>query len=51
VLSETVFSTIPGAPAYPGKASLFRRRSSKLGREDIELTGKNALQGTFHFEG
>jgi hypothetical protein len=51
VLSETVFSTIPGAPAYSGKASLFRRNSSKLGREDIELSGKNAVQGTFHFEG
>jgi hypothetical protein len=50
-LSETVFSTIPGSPAYPGKASLFRRNSSKLGREDIEISGKNALQGTFAFSG
>jgi hypothetical protein len=50
-LSETVFSTIPGSPAYPGKASVFRRDSSKLGRADIDISGRNALQGMFTFSG
>jgi hypothetical protein len=50
-LSETVFSTIPGSPAYPGKASVFRRESSKLGRPDIDLTDHNAVQGMFSFSG
>jgi hypothetical protein len=50
-LSETVFSTIPGSPAYPGKASVFRRNSSKLGRPDLDLSGRNALQGMFSFSG
>jgi hypothetical protein len=50
-LSETVFSTIPGSPAFPGKASVFRRNSSKLGRPDVDISGKNALQGMFSFSG
>jgi hypothetical protein len=50
-LSETVFSTIPGSPAYPGKASVFRRDSSKLGRPDLDISGRNALQGMFTFSG
>ena len=51
VLSETVFSTIPGSPAYPGKASVYRQKSSKLGRPDVETSGRNALQGMFTFSG
>jgi hypothetical protein len=51
VLSETVFSTIPGSPAFPGKASLFRRDSSKLGRADLDVSGRNAVQGLFSFSG
>jgi hypothetical protein len=50
-LSETVFSTIPGSPAYPGKASVFRQKSSKLGRPDVDVSGRNALQGLFTFSG
>ena len=50
-LSETVFSTIPGSPAFPGKASVFRRNSTRLGRPDIDISGKNALQGMFSFTG
>lgn len=50
-LTETVFSTIPGSPAFPGKASVFRRNSSKLGRPDVDISGKNALQGMFSFSG
>ena len=48
-LHDTVFSTIPGTPAYPGKASLFRRAAAKYGLADVELSGKNALQGDFRF--
>jgi hypothetical protein len=50
-MSETVFSTIPGSPAFPGKASVFRRDSSKLGRPDLDISGKNAVQGMFAFNG
>jgi hypothetical protein len=50
-LSETVFSTVPGAPAFPGKASVFRRNSRQLGRPDLDISGKNAIQGTFRFSG
>jgi hypothetical protein len=50
-LSETVFSTIPGSPAYPGKASVYRQKSSKLGRPDVDISGRNALQGMFTFSG
>lgn len=48
-LLDTVFSTIPGAPAYPGKASTFRRRASQYGMSDVDLSGRNAVQGAFHF--
>ena len=48
-LLDTVFSTIPGAPAYVGKASLFRRNSSQLGLKDLDLSGHNAIQGSFRF--
>jgi hypothetical protein len=48
-LADTVFSTIPGSPAYVGKAGRFRRRSSHLGLKDIDLTGHNAIQGSFSF--
>ena len=48
-LQDTVFSTIPGSPVYPGKAELFRRSGSRHGLSDVELSGKNALQGSFRF--
>ena len=48
-LADTVFSTIPGSPVYPGKAELFRRSGSRHGLSDLELSGKNALQGSFRF--
>ncbi len=50
-LSESVFSTIPGSPAFLGKASRYWRRSSALGLPDVEeLRGHNAIQGYFRFE-
>ena len=48
-LLDTVFSTIPGSPAYVGKAARFRRNSSQLGFKDIDLSGHNAIQGSFRF--
>jgi hypothetical protein len=49
-LQETVFSTIPGSPAYVSKATKYRRNSSKYGLQDIDLQNNNAIQGHFHFE-
>ena len=49
VLSETVFSTIPGSPVYVGKASRFTRDGSRHGLPDVDLAGHNALQGHFRF--
>lgn len=46
-LIDTVFSTIPGSPAYPGKASVYRRAGRLLGRPDVDLSGRNAVQGSF----
>ncbi len=48
-LSDTVLSTIPGSPAFPGKASFYRRAGGPLGREDLDISGKNAVQGAFRF--
>jgi hypothetical protein len=50
-LSETVFSTVPGSPAYPGKASVYRQKSSKIGRPDVDISGRNAVQAMFTFSG
>ncbi len=49
-LQETVFSTIPGSPAYVSKATRFLRNSSDYGLRDINLEGHNAIQGHFNFE-
>lgn len=49
-LNESIFSTIPGSPAYVSKASRYRVRNAALGLE-IDLEGHNAIQGSFRFEG
>lgn len=49
-LNESVFSTIPGSPAYVSKASKYHRSTDKLGLRDVNLEGHNAIQGTFLFE-
>jgi len=49
-LQETVFSTIPGSPAYVSKAARFRRNSSEYGLRDVDLENHNAIQGHFRFE-
>jgi len=48
-LNESAFTTIPGAPAWVGKASKYTRKSSQFGLADIDLSGHNAIQGTFRF--
>lgn len=48
-LNDTVFSTVPGSPAFPGTATLFRQAGRLLGRPDVELSGKNAMQASFRF--
>lgn len=49
-LVDTVFSTIPGSPAYVGKAGRYRRKTSQYGLSDVDLAGHNAIQGSFRFE-
>ena len=49
-LNESIFSTIPGSPAWVSKASVYKRNSSQFGLKDMDLQGKNAIQGTFRFE-
>ena len=48
-LNESIFTTIPGAPAWVAKASRYVRKSSKYGLKDIDLQGHNAIQGSFRF--
>ncbi|HEX2909545.1 MAG TPA: DUF1326 domain-containing protein [Chloroflexia bacterium] len=48
-LIDSAFSSIPGAPAYVGKASLFRSTVPELGH-NVNLKGYNAVQGFFRFE-
>ena len=48
-LVESIFSTIPGSPAYVGKASSYRLRCPELGL-DVDLQGHNAIQGMFEYE-
>ena len=49
-LNESIFSTIPGSPAYVAKASTYRLKNAALGF-DIDLKDHNAIQGPFRFEG
>ena len=48
-LHDSVFSTIPGSPAYVGKAETFRRDGSRHGLPDVAVHGQNAVQGSFRF--
>ena len=49
-LQETVFSTIPGSPAYVSKAAKYKRNSSDYGLRNVDLENHNAIQGSFKFE-
>lgn len=48
-LVDSVFSTIPGSPAYVSKAATYRRNSSQYGLRDMNLENHNAVQGRFNF--
>lgn len=48
-LHDTLFTTIPGSPAYVGKASQYRVNVSQYGFDKIDLENHNAIQGTFRF--
>jgi hypothetical protein len=50
-LNESVFTTIPGAPAWVSKASKYVRHGAAYGLADVDLTNHNAIQGSFRFEG
>ncbi len=50
-LHDTAFSTIPGSPAYVGRADCFRRDGRRHGLPDVALSGHNAVQGSFRFSG
>jgi len=46
-LHDTVFTTIPGSPAYVGKASLYQVNAPQF---DIDMRGHNAVSGSFRFQ-
>ena len=48
-LVDTVFSTIPGSPAYVGRAQSFRMNIPEHGF-GWEFDGRNAVLGDFRFE-
>jgi hypothetical protein len=49
-LVDTVFSTIPGSPAYVGKASTLKADLPQHGMS-WEFSGRNAILGEFRLEG
>ena len=49
-LSDTVFSTVPGAPVFVGKSPHYWSKNQALGI-DLDIKDHNALQSTFVFEG
>ena len=49
-LVDTVFSTIPGSPAYVGKAMDYKLNVPDLNL-NWEIHGKNAVLGDFRIEG
>ncbi|HEV8690589.1 MAG TPA: hypothetical protein VGQ91_09865, partial [Ideonella sp.] len=47
-LHDSIFSTIPGSPAYVGKASSYKANAPALGIK-LDLHGHNSVQGSFRF--
>ncbi len=47
-LQDTIFTTIPGSPAFVGKAQKFVANVPGLGLR-LSLNGHNAVQGSFRF--
>ncbi len=48
-LSDTVFSTVPGAPVFVGKATTYRAKNEAVGVNQ-DSSGQNALQSVFVFD-
>jgi hypothetical protein len=48
-LSDTIFSTVPGAPVFVGKSPRYRSKQKALGI-DLDIKGYNALQSVFKFQ-
>jgi hypothetical protein len=48
-LVDSIFSTIPGSPAYVGKAMSYRVNIPEH-KMKWEFNGRNAVLGTFRFE-
>src|SRR5207244_12824897 len=48
-LTDTVFSTVPGAPVFVGKSPRYRAKNEKLGI-NLDMKNHNALQSTFVFD-
>jgi hypothetical protein len=48
-LRDSIFSTIPGSPAYVAKATKFKMNNPALGQK-IDLKDHNAIQGKFIFQ-
>lgn len=49
-LTDTIFSTVPGAPVFVGRATRYRSSNAVLGH-NLDISGHNALQSTFVFDG
>ena len=49
-LHDSIFTTIPGSPAYVGKSSKYKANVPKLGI-NFNIKDKNAIQGSFRFTG
>jgi hypothetical protein len=47
-LHDSIFTTIPGSPAFVGKADRYKVDAKQHGFE-IDLQGHNAVQGSFSF--
>jgi hypothetical protein len=47
-LHDTVFTTIPGSPAFVGKASRYQVNAPEL---RLDLRDHNAISGSFRFQG
>lgn len=48
-LTDTVFSTVPGAPVFVGKSPRYRAKNEKAGI-NVDLKDHNALQSVFVFD-
>jgi hypothetical protein len=48
-LRDSIFSTIPGSPAYVARATKFKMNNPALGQK-IDLKDHNAIQGKFIFQ-